>query len=76
MKKRITIITAAALGLVACSQGGDGKDGVDFDGDTLTVEQRDSIMSELPIPGIGGVGAARRARDQANKRTEAHDTIR
>jgi hypothetical protein len=76
MKKRFTITAMAALGIWACGQGGDGADAKEFSGDTLSVEQRDSIMSELPIPGIGGIGAARRAADKADKRAEAHDTIR
>lgn len=44
--------------------------------DTLTRAQKDSIVADLPIPGAGGVGAAMRARDQANDRTADHDTIR
>lgn len=64
---------AAVPCLVACGPGeADGTAAAD----TLTRAQKDSIVSELPIPGAGGVGAALRARDAANARTEGHDTIR
>lgn len=42
----------------------------------LTRAQKDSIVADLPIPGANAVGNAMQARDRANARTEAHDTIR
>jgi len=76
MKKRLTITAVAMLGIWACGQGtGEGED-AKSPGDTLTTQERDSVMATLPIPGIGGIGAARRAADKAAKRAEAHDTIR
>lgn len=42
----------------------------------LTRAQKDSIVAGMPIPGASAVGGAMRARDAANARTEAHDTIR
>jgi len=41
----------------------------------LTRAQKDSIISGMPLPGASGVGAAMQARDRANARTEAHDTL-
>jgi hypothetical protein len=76
MHKRSLIAVVAVLGLWACGQG---ESEASAEGepptDTLTTEQRDSVMSELPIPGIGGVGAARRAVDAAEERAAAHDSI-
>jgi 16S rRNA C1402 (ribose-2'-O) methylase RsmI len=45
-------------------------------GATLTRAQKDSIVADMPIPGASAVGTAMQARDQANARTEAHDTAR
>ena len=72
MKTRI-VIAVATLALGAC--GGSSGD-AQAAADTLTRAQKDSIVADLPIPGASGVGAALRARDAANARTEAHDTIR
>ena len=41
----------------------------------LTRAQKDSLVAELPIPGASGVGGALEARDRANARTAAHDSI-
>lgn len=76
MKKRLTIITVALLAIWACGQGTEeGAGETETPTDTLTTQERDSIMAELPIPGIGGIGAARRAADAAAERAESHDTI-
>ena len=76
MKKRLTIVAVALLGIWACGQGtGEGADEAETPTDTLTTQERDSVMAELPIPGIRGIGAARRAADAAAERAEAHDTI-
>lgn len=71
--KRTFAILMAVTAFSACGGGsGDAQTAVD----TLTRAQKDSIVADLPIPGAGGVGAALQARDRANARTEAHDTIR
>jgi len=71
--KKMTLVVATLLAAAACdSGGGDAQSAAD----TLTRAQKDSIIAEMPIPGASGVGAALRARDAANARTEAHDTIR
>ncbi len=59
--------------LVACEGGPEPAATVDRD--TLTRDQRDSIVGESSLPGAGGVQGARRARDRANARTERHDTL-
>jgi hypothetical protein len=75
MKKRLMITAVAMLGVWACGQGTEEGADAKSPGDTLTTEQRDSVMATLPIPGIGGIGAARRAAAVAEARAEAHDTI-
>ncbi|HKJ02296.1 MAG TPA: hypothetical protein VJ997_07570 [Longimicrobiales bacterium] len=76
MRRRLIVAVAVAgvLGLVACGQSA-GTPGATA-ADTLTRDQKDSIVAKLPIPGARGVSAAQRARDAANARTQAHDTIR
>lgn len=68
----IGLAIAGALLFAACEGGGEA--GSTVDRDTLTRDQRDSIIGESVLPGAGGVQGARRARDQANARTERHDT--
>ena len=76
MKRRLLFATVAMLGVWACGQGTeDGAADGEDPADTLTTEQRDSVMATLPIPGIGGIGAARRAANAAAERAEAHDSI-
>lgn len=73
MKTRLMGLALAVL-VTAC--GGDSDDDQRTAADTLTRAQKDSIVADLPIPGAGAVGAAMRARDQANERTATHDSIR
>lgn len=73
MNRRLMGLALAVL-VTAC--GGDSDDDQRTAADTLTRAEKDSIVADLPIPGAGAVGAAMRARDQANERTDAHDTIR
>lgn len=73
MKMRLV---GLALALLVSSCGGDADDDQRTTADTLTRAQKDSIVADLPIPGAGAVGAAMRARDQANERTATHDSIR
>ena len=76
MKKRVLLTMVAILGAWACAQGErDAAAEGEEVGDTLTTQERDSVMSELPIPGISGIRDARRATDAARERAEAHDTI-
>ena len=71
MKKFVTV-AAIAFAITAC-KGGNGD--AQAAADTLTRAQKDSIVASLPIPGASGVGRAMQARDNANARTEGHDTI-
>lgn len=71
--KRTLLAAAVALTVGAC--GAASENDTASAADTLTRAQKDTIVSELPIPGARGVGAAMQARDNANARTEAHDTI-
>ena len=70
--KRSLIAGIALLTLAGCGQGaGDDLSAAD----TLTRAQKDSIVATLPIPGASAVGRALGARDVANARTLAHDSI-
>lgn len=72
--KRILLTAVAAVAVAACGAAGESDDSASA-ADTLTRAQKDSIVADMPLPGAGGVGAAMRARDNANSRTERHDTI-
>ena len=71
MKKPL-IVVYTLLAMWACGQDSGGTQSA---ADTLTRAQKDSIVPTLPIPGASGVGRALNARDAANARTEAHDSI-
>lgn len=70
--KRLLAILFFAVILASCGGDSDDKSSA---ADTLTRAQKDSIVADLPIPGAGAVGAAMRARDRANERTAAQDSI-
>ena len=70
--KHAAMVVLTALVLHGC---GDSEGDASVSAETLTRAQRDSIAATLPIPGAQGVGAALRARDAANARTLAHDSI-
>lgn len=70
--RRILIVTAAVLGVWACGRSAEPEG---TPADTLTRRQRDSVISEMPIPGATGVGAALDAADRARERAQQHDTI-
>ena len=72
MKGRTLVAAVVSCALCACG-GGDAE--TQTAADTLTRDQKDSIIAELPIPGAGAVGRALDARGAANARTEAHDTL-
>jgi hypothetical protein len=71
--KRTLIMAAAVLSVGACGQSaGDAQTAVD----TLTRRQKDSLISEMPLPGAGVVGRALDVQDLTRDRAEALDTIR
>ena len=70
--KRVLVAVTAVISVGACGDSsGDAQTAVD----TLTRRQRDSLISEMPIPGAGGVGRALDAQDRARQRAEALDSI-
>ena len=69
--KLLALTLVFALSLGAC-----GPSETENAANDLTRAQKDSIVASLPVPGAGGVGRAMEARDRANARTEAHDSIR
>ena len=70
--RRVLIVAGAVLSVWACGESaGDAQTAVD----TLTRRQRDSLISEMPIPGAGGVGRALDAQDRARERAQALDSI-
>lgn len=70
--KRILVVAAAIVTVGACGDSaGDAQTAVD----TLTRRQKDSLISEMPIPGAGAVGRALEAQDLARERAEALDSI-
>lgn len=71
--RRVLIAALAVLTVGACAEGAneDAQTAVD----TLTRRQRDSLISEMPLPGAGGVGRALDAQDRARERAEALDSI-
>jgi hypothetical protein len=71
--KRALLVGVALLALGACGKGSEPPGAAAAD--TLTRQQKDSIVAKLPIPGASGVGAAQRARDAANARVQQHDTM-
>jgi hypothetical protein len=73
--KRLLIVMVALLGVWACGADEGGSDAAAAT-DTLTRRQKDSIVSNLPIPGASGISGALEAVDRANARVEQHDTIR
>lgn len=70
--RRVGLIVAMLTAVAACA-GSEGE--TQSAADTLTRGQKDTIISNLPIPGAGGVGRALDAAERLNARTEAHDTI-
>lgn len=77
--KRITlaaVLVTLAVAASACSGGSEGaEEPAANDADTLTRRQKDSIVSTMPIPGAGAVGAALRSADSLRARQERHDSI-
>lgn len=71
MKKIILICTLAILGATCGDDAADAGTATD----TLTRAQKDSLIADMPIPGAGAVGAAMQARDRAQERAAAHDSI-
>jgi ABC-type glycerol-3-phosphate transport system substrate-binding protein len=71
-----TFLAALAVLLVSTACSGSGSGEATSAADTLTRRQKDSLVSTMPIPGAGAVGRAMEARDAANARADAHDSIR
>ena len=72
-RARITVVgvlSIALLGMGECGGGGDATDA-----DTLTRRQRDSLVSELPVPGSGGVRGAMDAADAIEARNAQLDSM-
>jgi len=72
--KKLLVVAVAVLGLGACGNQQSDSDAVAAT-DTLTRRQKDSIISEIPLPGASGIRDAQRAVDLANARVQQHDTI-
>lgn len=70
--KQVWLVIAVTLVAGACGQSaGDAQTAVD----TLTRRQKDSLISEMPVPGAGAVGRALNAQDLARERAQALDSI-
>ena len=76
MRRTLGALLCAFL-LVACSGGGGGEAPATaaVDRDTLTRQQKDSIIANMPLPGAGAVGRALGAADAASARAAEHDAI-
>jgi uncharacterized metal-binding protein len=73
--RRILVPATLLLLVSACSGGSGGEPEASAAADTLTRRQKDSLISTLPVPGAGAVGAAQRASDAARARALAHDSV-
>jgi hypothetical protein len=70
--KRGLIAAVAVLGVWACGDSaGDAQTAVD----TLTRRQKDSLISEMPIPGSSVVGRALDVQDLTRQRANELDSI-
>lgn len=72
MRVLLSVLLPALL-LAACS--GPGGDGAAAGADTLTRAQRDSVIGASSLPGARGVQRAIDARDSANARATAMDSL-
>ena len=70
--RRVLIVAAAVLGVWACGESAEYQTAVD----TLTRRQKDSLISEMPIPGAGAVGRALDVQDLTRQRAAEMDSIR
>jgi hypothetical protein len=71
--KRALIAAVTVLAVWGCGAGGGDEQTA---ADTLTRRQRDSIISEMPLPGAGAVGRALDAQERARTRADQLDSIR
>lgn len=73
----LLLLLPALLVLPGCPDGGEaGEEGAEAAAaDTLTRREKDSIVSEMGLPGSGAVGKAMRAVDSINARSARHDSI-
>ena len=71
--KRGFVVAAAVLSVWACGEGaGEAQTAVD----TLTRRQKDSLISEMPLPGAGVVGRALDVQDLTRQRAAEMDSVR
>jgi len=70
--RRVLIVAAAVLGVWACGESAEYQEAVD----TLTRRQKDSLISEMPVPGAGAVGRALDVQDLTRQRAAEMDSIR
>ena len=66
----VVVCSLALLGMGECGGGGDATGA-----DALTRRQRDSLVSELPVPGAGGVRGAMDAADAIEARNARLDSM-
>ena len=75
VRARAVVAVALLLSLGACSGADTDSPARDaLTSDTLTRDQRDSILGESGIPGAAGVRSARRAADSAEARNARIDS--
>ena len=70
--RRVLVVAFAVLGVWACGESAEYQTAVD----TLTRREKDSLISEMPIPGAGAVGRALDVQDLTRQRAAEMDSIR
>ena len=79
MKRKTTIkslaAVAAALGAAAVMSCAEPPNTGGIDRDTLTRRQKDSIVSEMPLPGASAIKDLIESADSIQSRVDRHDSI-
>ena len=76
MNKNNLWVAAALVSVAVLVSGCGSSEAADEDEAVeLTRRQKDTIVSELPVRGAGGVGRAMDAVDQADARAAQHDSL-
>lgn len=80
MKKRSqrpmgAVLACGATAVLTLACGGGDAAPAEEAADTLTQQQRDSLVGASGLPGAGGVRRALDASEAARARAEAHDTV-
>ena len=70
----LRLALALTLLLAACGSGRE-EAAAGAAGDTLSREQRDSVLAESKLPGAGAVGAARETSKAASQRASQLDSL-